>query len=312
MAPLEPETRYLPGEKLEKGKFESPEERMKIFNKSEWDNSLGQVFFNQERAQEILGKNQVQIQHILEEMNQMLETQGKIDTRVFSPSQIQAFNKMKAAENYLKDVHQQLNLLFSKAYEFGEEHQREILKAYSEQFRKDIEGPYNPFAYAQAIQNLINNIKKEQVAPKIWVPVEKFAVEKSSQSFGNAAFESYKKFGSKAPVLVIENPPAGFALSTGEDIKNIVEASRKQFVEKAVESGISKSTAKAQAEKLIGATWDVGHINMLRKYGYTEEEIVKETKKIAPYLKHIHLSDNFGFEQTELPMGMGNVPLKQR
>jgi hypothetical protein len=50
---------------------------------------------------------------------------------------------------------------------------------------------------------------------------------------------------------------------------------------------------------------------MLRKYGYSEEEIVKETEKVAPYVKHVHLSDNFGFEHTELPMGMGNVPLKE-
>ena len=50
---------------------------------------------------------------------------------------------------------------------------------------------------------------------------------------------------------------------------------------------------------------------MLRRYGYTEEEIIKETEKVAPLVKHVHLSDNFGFEHTELPMGMGNVPLKE-
>ena len=27
-------------------------------------------------------------------------------------------------------------------------------------------------------------------------------------------------------------------------------------------------------------------------------------------VKHVHLSDNFGMEHTELPMGMGNVPTK--
>lgn len=339
MAPLEPEIKYYPEMKelkpgireklkrgeikpqeltekhyeripLEKGKLESPEKRLEILNASEWDNSLSQVFFNQERAQEILGKNQVQIQHILEKMRQIQEIKGKIDEEDFSPQQIKAYNDMTAAENYLQDVHQQANALFSKAYEFGDEHQREILKAYSEDFRKDTEkNKSDPFSYSQAMQKLINNMKK--ITPNMWVPIEDFAVEKSSQTFGNAAFESYKKFGSKAPVLVIENPPAGFALSTGEDIKNIVEASRKQFVEKAKKEGISEGEAKRQAEKLIGATWDVGHINMLRRYGYTEEDIVKETKKIAPYLKHIHLSDNFGFEHTELPMGMGNVPLKE-
>ena len=48
----------------------------------------------------------------------------------------------------------------------------------------------------------------------------------------------------------------------------------------------SKITKK-QAEKLIGVTWDVGHINMIRRLGYGKKDVVKETKKIAPYVKHI-------------------------
>lgn len=74
---------------------------------------------------------------------------------------------------------------------------------------------------------------------------------------------------------------------------------------------MSENEAKKQAEKFIGATWDVGHINMLRKFGYEEKDIIKEAEAVAPYIKHVHLSDNFGFEHTELPMGMGNVPLKE-
>ncbi len=74
---------------------------------------------------------------------------------------------------------------------------------------------------------------------------------------------------------------------------------------------MSKGEAQRVAEKLIGATWDVGHINMLRKHGFEEKHIIQETEKIAPFVKHVHLSDNFGMEHTELPMGMGNVPMKE-
>jgi len=73
----------------------------------------------------------------------------------------------------------------------------------------------------------------------------------------------------------------------------------------------AKEAGKQAAEKLIGATWDVGHINMIRRQGFGKEDIIKEAEKIAPVVKHIHLSDNFGFEHTELPMGMGNVPIKE-
>jgi hypothetical protein len=87
--------------------------------------------------------------------------------------------------------------------------------------------------------------------------------------------------------------------------------SRDKFIENAVKEGMPEKEARNASEKMIGVTWDVGHINMLRKFGFSEEDIVKESAKIAPLLKHVHLSDNFGFEHTELPMGMGNVPIQK-
>lgn len=62
---------------------------------------------------------------------------------------------------------------------------------------------------------------------------------------------------------------------------------------------------------MIGVTWDVGHINMMRKEGFKEEDIRKQTEKIAKYVKHVHLTDNFGFTDSHLPPGMGNVPIKK-
>jgi len=49
----------------------------------------------------------------------------------------------------------------------------------------------------------------------------------------------------------------------------------------------------------------------LRKFGFSSEDIIKEAEKVAPYLKHVHLSDNFGLDNVELPMGMGNVDFKE-
>ena len=136
-------------------------------------------------------------------------------------------------------------------------------------------------------------------------------MQQSVQSFGNAAWESYKKFKGKSPVMNIENPPAGFGLSRAKDVKNMVEGAREQFVKRAVDKGMSKNDAKREAEKLIGATWDLGHINQLRKFGFSGKDIIKEAEIIKPYVKHVHLSDNFGAENTELPPGMGNVDFKE-
>jgi len=149
-------------------------------------------------------------------------------------------------------------------------------------------------------------------APEIYKPLNEYAMEKTVDSFSNTALHGYKKFKETAPIISIENPPAGMGFSTGDDLRKLVEDSRNKFVEKAVQQGIlSESQARKQAEKLIGVTWDVGHINMLRKKGWSGEDIVKETEKVAKLVKHIHLSDNFGLEHTELPMGMGNVPIKE-
>jgi len=202
--------------------------------------------------------------------------------------------------------------MFSKAYQYGNEQQRELLKDISVKYTEELKNNGGSIVgQSQAMHKLLDDLHNPTLAPEMFVPIEEFAVEQSSKTFGNAAFNAYKKLGDKAPILTIENPPAGFALSTGEDLKNLIVASRKQFAEDAVaEKHISQKEAEKLAEKFIGATWDVGHINMIRGKGFEAKDVVGETEKIAPFVKHVHLSDNFGYEHTELPMGMGNVPIK--
>lgn len=153
-------------------------------------------------------------------------------------------------------------------------------------------------------------------------PLKDFALDKASETFANVAFDAYKKFGhnkkeNTTPIVSIENPPVGMGLSRGDELRDLVEQSHTKFIERATSStkdgglGMSKKAAEEQAKKLIGVTWDVGHINMLRKYGFDDKDLVKQTETVGPYVKHIHLSDNFGMEHTELPMGMGNVPIKE-
>jgi hypothetical protein len=302
---------------LEVGKFHSPEKILEIQNSTSWDDSLNQLIFTKERADEILRKNEFQIRQLMEDAREArIKGKEKEFLRELTPIQRDAYMALETAQSYLQDVNMHINNAFSKAYEYGTEEQKQALKEISKRYSKNMEeirkNPVDVVGESQAMRELLFQLKDSSLAPEKFVPVEKFTLEKSSKTFGNAAFEGYKKFGDKAPIVAIENPPAGFGLSTGEDLKNLVVESRNQFVKKAVEEKhISESEAKKLAEKFIGATWDVGHINMLRSKGFGEEEIIKESEKIAPYLKHVHLSDNFGFEHTELPMGMGNVPLNE-
>ena len=148
-------------------------------------------------------------------------------------------------------------------------------------------------------------------APQLYKPVEEFTQEKASTTLGNVAFESYKKFGDKSPIISIENPPYGTALGRAEDLKNLIEETRKKFVEKARKEGMSASQAEDASKKLIGATWDTSHISMMRKQGFGKEKLIEEAKLIAPFVKHVHLNDNFGSTHTDLPPGMATVPFKE-
>ena len=220
---------------------------------------------------------------------------------------------------YLRDSYRNMKSLFDRAYNNTKsDADKEKLRKFAEGARKYVEegkiqtDPAKLKQLNRVVSDGLKTLSKLDETPEMWKPLDAFAIEQSAKTYGNVAQSAYQKFGSKAPILNIENAPANQGLSTGEDLKKLVVKSREAFAENLrKKKGLSKSQADSIAKKMIGATWDVGHINMLRKKGYTEKELIEQTKKIAPFVNHVHLSDNFGLEHTELPMGMGNVPLKK-
>jgi len=237
----------------------------------------------------------------------------------------QAKSDFRSGATFLNDSYRQLTRLFETAYRHATPEDKKILDNFSKEIEekaKKISENKNSNESILLRRDIINRgeeIFSEISPPQTLKVLKEFAQDKTVTTFGNVALHAYKKFKDKAPIISIENPPveSGAEFTTGEDIKNLVEESRKKFVEKAVMPeekgglGISKSEAKKQAERIIGATWDVGHINSMKKFGYTDEDIIKETEKVAPFVKHVHLADNFGLKDTELPIGMGNVPIKE-
>jgi len=220
--------------------------------------------------------------------------------------------------SYLKEAYVNLRELFDLAYRDLDQKERKKLDEYNKgisqyvhKFNEIKNNPESLKIFAQKVKEGVAVLN--DIHPEIFKPLRQFAIDQTSETISNLAIHAYNEFekkGLNAPVISIENHPAQQSLlTTGKDLKDVIEASRNQFIEKAVKEGASKSEAKKEAEKLIGATWDVGHINMLKRYGYNDKDIEAQTEAIAPYVKHIHLSDNFGFEHTELPMGMGNVPM---
>lgn len=221
------------------------------------------------------------------------------------------------ADLFIRDAYENFKGLFDQAYDAALRNKREDDLQKLDKFRQDlspkinyIKDPEKIEEFAEEISKGINVLRSIKT-PQVIKPLQDFAIDKSSETFSNLALSAYKKFENNAPIISIENPPAGGALSRGEDLRDLIVEARKKFVRKAVEENVlSEDEAKREAAKLIGATWDVGHINMLRKFGYDDKKLISQGKTIAPFVKHVHLSDNFGMEHTELPMGMGNVPLK--
>ncbi|HOW36845.1 MAG TPA: TIM barrel protein [Candidatus Pacearchaeota archaeon] len=293
---------------LIKGKTISAQERIENVNATHWDNELLQIMAMKSR----LDNDSRELEHIDKQVHPLI-SKGIADEKYLEENvQAKDWNKYQEILMQFRELYgQNLNSLFEKAFKYGSEEDKKRLIEASGKVSEIVHSNTSPIEETStAISVLVNELQR--ITPRIYKPVEEVALDKTATTFGNIAFESYKKFKDTAPIVTIENPPAGGAFSRGEELKQVVEKSQQNFIKKAMsELGMSEKDAKAQAQKLLGVTWDVGHINMIRKYGYEGKDVVKETEKVAPLVKHVHLSDNFGLDHTELPMGMGNVPIQE-
>lgn len=290
------------------------EKEVGTLNNTTWLNDLTKV-------EEYRREAEKRITNVLPDLAPIIENYEKGKRIEIDEKQKIALEQLDRAGIFVENIGATVNSLYNRAYKYlphekQKELANEIQKIWKEGANK-IKKEGNQFnqhiLYAELYGNATDKIREvtQNAPPQVFKPAEEYALEKSKETFGNVAWQAYKKFGDKAPIINIENPPAGFGLSRAEDLKKMIEGAREKFVENAMKNGMGKNTAEKEAEKLIGATWDVGHINQLRQFGFSGKDIIGEAKKIAPLVKHIHLSDNFGMENTELPMGMGNVDFKE-
>jgi hypothetical protein len=337
LAPIETKERFYPhyGDKqLEKGRAPNIFEELKTLNHSEWDQSLSPAIFNLENAQRTLESNY----GVIKEVYPLIAT-GQINEGNLTPTEIEAYRRVKNADEYLEQAQLTSNSLFNKAYKYGTEEQREKLKELAKlyreaaglpregisddgklKFKSEIErqeyilNQINPERKVSAIHTLIEGLKDPGLWPTIYQKVEDFAQDQSSKTFANIAWHAYNSVKgdlSKAPKLGIENVYPGIAFSSGDEMAKLIEASRDQFVNLAKKKGLSEKEAEKAAKEIIGITFDVGHLNIAKKHGFTDKDLVNEAEKFAKYVKHVHLTDNFGYSDSHLPLGMGNVPVKE-
>ncbi len=303
----------------------TPEEELKIVNENMWVDQLNEVYMIKKGIDDRLGDAKIEIEKLhqiglddalkkVEQRNTLNENEMRLISRF---EDIQKNKIMIAQRDIQTEFLPVLNSVFNKAY--SDKEVRDKLKEFGKEYNKEIERNNELIKNGEkekalerlyhANEKLLENLNK--INPQTYKPFYEFAEEKASDTISNVAIKSYDKHKNSAPILAIENIFPGIAFSRAEDLKDLINESRKKFVEKAAKEGIGKSEAEEAAEKLIGATWDISHINMLKKKGFEEEHIISQTKKIAPYIKKVHISDNFGFSDAHLAPGMGNVATKK-
>jgi sugar phosphate isomerase/epimerase len=317
--PVRREERFYPGEI----KVWNVQDELDSLNETEWSTKLVSAEHYKKQAEEILHGARQELGPIMikERSGEELSDQEKMQKEVI-------LGRVQQADRFLQHVNASLKTDYHIAYKYDKEH-RKVLEESAKPFddyvkaRKRLVEIFNsgkkPGAEdwlrasetaSVASSSLLEGLM--QANPKLYAPVEEFFVDHAAKTISNVAFKAYKELGEKAPIIALENFFPEIAFSRADQLRNLVEHSKKQFICTVIrEKHLDKEEAERIADKLIGVTWDVGHINLLRKGGYGEEEIVKETKKIASLVKKVHITDNFGFNDTHLPPGMGNVPMKK-
>ncbi len=329
-------------------KKQGAQEALDEFNQKQWQQQIESVFINNNRARRELVETLTTTTKVSNELkgitpeykngifdaykeyNQDYEKykQDLIKIKETNPQAAtiiqNGVTNLKDAGFFIKESYNQLKEVYNEAYEKAKEDpkKKEVVKQL-EKYREELVPIFQKFEKEGTnlleFQDKINDgthiLQNENVTPKIFTPLKEWAVDKSSDTFSEVAMHAYnnaKKYDRAPGIISIENPPAGMSgLTRANEIAELVEASRKKFIVKAVKQGMSESEAKRTSEQIIGATWDVGHINSIQKWGYNRKDVISEAKKIGPYVKHMHIADNLGFEDAELPIGMGNVPIDE-
>ena len=262
-----------------------------------------QFLRQQEREVQTINAHLSNVNHIVQSRLQDMWT--KVEK--YAPEEKQAFLKeptfaYKNANSSWKDV-EKLTSQMKEGIEHGmDKKQLEVLDKTRAQKHEEY------YKWVEACMG-------ELPVPNVFVPVNEFAKGKVSETVSNAMVYAYDKFKEKAPLMALENYFPDLVLSNAENLRDVVFESRKKFAQKLVEQKkIDVKEANRIAEKLIGATWDTGHINTLRKLGYSQEDVLKEAETIAKsgVVKHVHINDTFGFTDSHLPPGMGNAGVNEQ
>ena len=204
----------------------------------------------------------------------------------------------------------------------------EIIKAALQQAERRIrysqESSASQWAQSEESVETIRHVESAQT----------YAVKEAWQSYANAGINALRyteklerKGQLKKPIVIaMENLFPEHYGAHPDELKNLVLGSREEMKNILVKQGMAEEEAKRKAEKHITSTFDTGHFNMWRKYWKGDPQKTVEqndnefkkwmVQKVGELAKenvigHIHLSDNFGYQDDHLAPGEGSTPIKE-
>jgi len=195
---------------------------------------------------------------------------------------------------------------------------KDQLQEQEDSIRKRIEG--NQSTVASALEQR-KRILEEMSRLK---PIEEVGIQRTADTLAKAGLkamretEAHKKELKEAIYIAPENVFPDYYGSQADEMINIVQKSRKEMASKLVDKGYSEDDAKKKAETHIRATLDTGHLNNWRQHFKGSDKqfdkwYLDQVQKLIDknVLGHIHLTDNWGYDDEHLTPGQGNTPTKE-
>jgi len=210
----------------------------------------------------------------------------------------------------------------SREYKMPSEILKEELKHVTDEMRHVHEASASADAQAKDALDKMNNL----------TTLDRYGTRKSAETIAeagiNAMMQTQKhKNDLRDPLFVSPEPwlPQMYG-SHPDEMRNIIVNSRKEMSRMLQTKGYSKQEAEDMAKTHIKGTLDTGHFNTWRKYWQAapnespqeaekkfEKWYLDETEKLAKegIIGHIHMTDNFGYDDEHLTPGQGNIPFKE-
>ena len=164
---------------------------------------------------------------------------------------------------------------------------------------------------------------------------EEVGLNRTAKTIAEAALYAMDKYNKNKDKYGLEDPlyvapenfdPRSYG-SHPDEYRKAIDASRKAMIERLEKRNIPREQAQKLAKTHIKGTLDIGHLNLYRNYFQPKDEnetpeqtqkrfekwMLKESEKLMKegYVGHIHLSDNFGYDDEHLSPGEGNIPMRQ-